>query len=279
MRLRVAAVLLSCITISALSLTGCSSEEQYTPRVYSTPRLNDSVVRASMASNLNTYNSSSSFNSFKKYTPPKKFSPRPAAKPLAGKTIVIDPGHGGKDPGAGEVGFSRLPEKSIVLDISLKVADELAAKGARVILTRKGDYFIDLDRRGLIAEHRKADLFVSIHADACPKNPQASGPTIFVARQSSWQSRKSANAVHKSFRRFGMDSRGIRKADYRVLVGHSRPAILVETGFLTNYADAKNLNQNWYRDRVATAISHGIEASLVSRFVNANKSYADTTMQ
>ncbi len=96
------------------------------------------------------------------------------------KVIVIDPGHGGKDPGA--IGYGRIKEKHINLAIARKVADYLKRDGRfKVILTRKGDKFIPLHRRAEIALRNRADLFISIHSDAAPKGYRwARGTQVFA---------------------------------------------------------------------------------------------------
>ncbi len=96
------------------------------------------------------------------------------------KVIVIDAGHGGKDPGA--IGYGRIREKDINLAIAKKVAEYLRRDGRfKVILTRKGDYFIPLHKRAEIALRNRADLFISIHSDAAPRrNPRARGTQVFA---------------------------------------------------------------------------------------------------
>lgn len=104
------------------------------------------------------------------------------SKPLVSekRVIVIDPGHGGKDPGA--VGYGGLKEKDVNLAIALKVADFLKKDGRfKVILTRKGDYFVPLHKRAEKALRNRADLLISIHADAAPgKDPRAKGTRVFA---------------------------------------------------------------------------------------------------
>jgi len=96
------------------------------------------------------------------------------------KVIVIDAGHGGKDPGA--IGYGGIREKDVNLAIAKKVARYLRRDGRfRVILTRKGDYFVPLSRRAEIALRNRADLFISIHSDAAPRrNPRARGTQVFA---------------------------------------------------------------------------------------------------
>src|SRR5690606_30054783 len=85
----------------------------------------------------------------------------------------------------------------------------------------------------------RVDLFISIHADAAQR-ASASGATLYVARNASSQSMVAARSIQAAFRSEGIPCRGIQRAGFRVLVGHSRPSVLVECGFLTNAGDATN---------------------------------------
>ena len=180
---------------------------------------------------------------------------------LRGRIIVVDAGHGGRDPGCGEVGYSRLPEKTLVLAIAKDIETQLKACGAKVIMTRTADYFVPLDDRAEIADKYKADLLLSIHIDSCPKG-YVSGPTVYIANKARYQSRKVANSIHSSFVIAGIGSKGIRRADFRVLVKHSQPAVLVECGYLTNIKDAQKLNNRWYQKEIAKLISNGVILAL-----------------
>lgn len=107
---------------------------------------------------------------------------RPAAKPNARPVVVIDPGHGGPDPGAS--GYGRIQEKRLVLKVALALRDKLKASGrVRTVLTRDKDVFVSLDERVAIAQKAQADLFVSLHADAIARLDLAyaiSGATIYT---------------------------------------------------------------------------------------------------
>lgn len=201
------------------------------------------------------------------YKKPEPFIlPDPIVKPnnpltskgLRGKVIVVDPGHGGKDPGAGEVGYSRVYEKHIVLDIATKLAKKLEAHGAKVIMTRKNDIFIELPVRAAIAQNSRADLLVSIHADSNHSSSRR-GTTLYIAPKASYKTRKIAKSILNSIRNAKVDSFGIRSdRNFHVLVKHSKPAVLIECGFLSNRQDAKNLNTAWYRSKIANIIASGI---------------------
>lgn len=176
---------------------------------------------------------------------------------LNGITIIIDAGHGGKDPGAGEKTYSRTPEKTINLAIAKELQIRLKAKGAKVVMSRTNDSFIELDDRAAMPGIHNADLLVSIHADSCP-NRYISGTTIYIAKGCSYKSRKAAQNIQSSFTNSNIKCRGIDNRDFRVLAKHSRPAVLVECGYMTNAYEAKALNNSWYRKKLATAIANGI---------------------
>jgi len=170
-------------------------------------------------------------------------------------TIVIDPGHGGKDSGTQD--RSHTPEKQIVLDIALELAQLLADRGVNVVMTRSTDRFIELADRAAIAERRKADLFVSIHADFS-RNLDASGATVLIGRTASEQSKRVAWKIKTSLQRAAIACRKTRPQRLAVLEDHSRPAVLVECGFLSHRTEAANLNTSWYQSKIAQAIAEGI---------------------
>lgn len=188
--------------------------------------------------------------------PPVIESPPPSAEPFIGPvTIVIDPGHGGKD--SGTQGRSHASEKQIVLDIALELAQLLADRGVNVVMTHSTDRFIELADRAAIAERRKADLFVSIHADFS-RNLDASGATVLIGRTASEQSKRAAWKIKTALQRTGIACRKTRPQRLAVLEDHSRPAVLVECGFLSHHTEAANLNTSWYQSKIAQAIAEGI---------------------
>lgn len=176
---------------------------------------------------------------------------------LKGVTIIVDAGHGGKDPGAGEKTYSRTPEKTINLAIAKELQTQLQAKGARVIMSRTTDRFIDLDVRAAMPGRHKANLLVSIHADSNPSR-YMNGVCVYVARNRSYKSFKTAENIKASIKASGIAFHKIGNRDFRVLAKHSKPAVLVECGYMTNKTDAAYLNQTWYRTKVAKAIAEGI---------------------
>lgn len=184
--------------------------------------------------------------------------PAPAAPPRArdrnGKTIVvIDPGHGGKDPGAIQGG---VHEKDIILPISQRVSQILEQNGVKVVLTRDSDYFVGLQGRVDIAERVNADLFVSIHANSLPTRPDVSGLETYYFDSG----RNLAVTVHNTMLRNvpNLRDRRVRKARFYVLRKSSMPAILVETGFMTGQHDAPRLKTAAYQNQLAEAIAQGV---------------------
>nr|WP_277876023.1 N-acetylmuramoyl-L-alanine amidase [Chroococcidiopsis sp. [FACHB-1243]] len=184
--------------------------------------------------------------------------PVPAAPPRIrdrnGKTIVvIDPGHGGKDPGA-VVGGAQ--EKDIILPISNRVAQILEQNGVHVVLTRDSDYFVGLQGRVDIAERVNADLFVSIHANSLPTRPDISGLETYYFDSGY----NLAVTVHNAMLRNvpNLRDRRVRKARFYVLRKSSMPAVLVETGFMTGQHDAPRLKTAAYQNQLAEAIAQGV---------------------
>jgi N-acetylmuramoyl-L-alanine amidase len=201
--------------------------------------------------------------------PAPQMSPRPApptptiqAPSLANRTVVVDAGHGGADPGAWDRSLSEVPEKTINLDIANLVAGLLRQRGAWVLMTRPGDQRVELQERADRAERYQADLFISIHANAAPSREPA-GAEVYVCRAASSSSEQAAAQIEAALRRSGFACRGIRRANFVVLAGHRRPAVLLECGFLTNRDDARRLNDPACRRQLAAAIVDGVARYLL----------------
>lgn len=169
--------------------------------------------------------------------------------------IVIDAGHGGRDPGTTAVDGQY--EKRLNLIIARKITARLKRKGHQVTMTRQGDQFIKLEARANIANRLNADLFVSIHADWAA-NPSARGFTLYIAPTASKKTQKAARAIARAMATTGLDNRGIRRNDYRVLVKTTGPAVLIELGYLSNAREAAKLHTPAFQDRLAAAIATGI---------------------
>jgi N-acetylmuramoyl-L-alanine amidase len=243
--------------------------------------------------------------------PPKQArpiaAPAPVAKPAAAKIrkIVIDPGHGGKDPGA--TGVDGLAEKDIVLNVAKKLARKLQRElGIGAVLTRRTDTFVPLETRTAIANEQDADLFISLHMNASP-NGEARGletyyldsttdeASIRLASRENATSRKNvsdlqfilsdmtqnlkledsmtlAHRLHESVVR-GMGPKmvdikdlGVKKALFYVLVGARMPSVLVEMFFITNRTEGRAMSQENYQDAVVEALFDGIQQYQQSTF-------------
>ncbi len=174
--------------------------------------------------------------------------------PQQAVTIAIDPGHGGRDPGA--IGVGGLREKDVTSAIAYDVARILEQSGAQVVLTRSDDREIGLEPRVQIAERANADLFVSIHANSISlSRPEVNGLETYYHSSGN----RLAQVIHQSIlRQVTMPDRGVRQARFHVLVNTSMPAVLVETGFVTGAQDARNFNDPTWRSRMAQGIAAGI---------------------
>jgi N-acetylmuramoyl-L-alanine amidase len=197
--------------------------------------------------------------------PPVVIEPKPRVRPKRsrrpranGLRVVVDPGHGGRDPGARAVtGHS---EKWINLSVAKKLAAVLEKRGYDVRLTRTKDVFVELNRRAAIANQVGADLFVSIHADACG-TPSVRGSSVYICRGASPRSGALAGALVRALKNAPLPARGLRRADFRVLVRTRCPAVLVECGFLTNRTDARLLLNRSVQDRIVETLADGIDTA------------------
>jgi len=177
-------------------------------------------------------------------------TPRPQNRGV----VVIDPGHGGRDPGA--IGLGGLQEKGVVLSISQETARVLRQGGFQVVMTRNTDTFVSLEQRVRIADNSNGRVFVSIHANAVGgTRPEVNGLETYYFNTG----RILARTIHQTIlRRFDVRDRNVRQARFYVLRNTSMPAVLVEVGFLTGSVDNRNLANASYRQRMGEAIAQGI---------------------
>ncbi|MCZ6784369.1 MAG: N-acetylmuramoyl-L-alanine amidase [Proteobacteria bacterium] len=213
------------------------------------------------------------------------------------RTVVVDPGHGGRDPGA--IGLGGIREKDLNLEIARLLRKRLEQRGFQVMLTRDDDRTLDLEERTAVAESANGDLFISIHANASPRR-STRGLEIYYLDESherhslgvaarengvpasevdslqrtlarlrvseaSVHSGQLAQLVHDevvpSLRRNHRDFQdlGVKKGPFYVLFMSSMPSILVEAGFLTNRADVKLLRDDAFLEGLAEQIASGLE--------------------
>ncbi|MEC4892400.1 MAG: N-acetylmuramoyl-L-alanine amidase [Oscillatoria sp. PMC 1051.18] len=184
-------------------------------------------------------------------SPPSRSLPR---VPNGRALVAIDPGHGGKDPGA--IGRGGLQEKDVILPIAQQVGQYLEQQGVNAMMTRSDDRFISLEGRVQMANRAGANLFVSIHANAISlSRPDVNGLETYHYRSGL----RLAQTIHRSIlRNVNVRDRGVRQARFYVLRRTSMPSVLVEVGFVTGRDDAANLSNPTYRNQMAQAIALGI---------------------
>ncbi len=171
--------------------------------------------------------------------------------------VVIDPGHGGPDPGA--IGIGGIRETDVVLEVSKIVKELLSDKGVNVRLTRRNEVDLDLPPRVSFANNTDADIFVSIHANASRgKRRDINGLETYYFR--GWRGRLLAKKIQKQILRVspGSPDRGVKQGRFYVIKNTRMPAVLVEIGFLTGRLDARRLEKTVHRERIAYAIAKGI---------------------
>jgi N-acetylmuramoyl-L-alanine amidase len=212
------------------------------------------------------------------------------------RTVVLDPGHGGRDPGA--IGLGGLEEKEVTLRLARALRARLRERGFRVVMTRDDDRTLDLEERTAIAEGAGGDVFVSLHCNAAPR-PSLHGIETYALNESDEQhsvqvaARENgialeevdvlqrtvaqlrvseasgpswvlAELVHHQLVR-GLRGRydavndlGVKKGPFYVLFLSSMPSILVEAGFLTHRDEAKRLHSRAYLSRLAESMAEGL---------------------
>jgi N-acetylmuramoyl-L-alanine amidase len=235
-------------------------------------------------------------------------APQPAEPTTAGyslirqlglgiQTIVIDPGHGGQDPGC--ISRNGQKEKDVVLDVALELRNLLVTgKGLNVILTRESDIYIPLENRTVIANQQKADLFISIHANAHPNKKRRGAETYYlnfspdpqvneIAARENATSTKNISEMQETIKKIVQNSKivesrdlaekiqrnlvkwlsqkyspvenlGARGGPFWVLIGGEMPSVLVEISHLSNTQEAERLKSPAYRKQVAQGIYEGI---------------------
>ena len=209
-------------------------------------------------------------------------------------TVVIDPGHGGKDPGA--IGYNGIKEKDIVLTVSKLIKAKLE-NDFNTIITRDDDFFIELAERAEIGNRAKADLFVSIHANAINKSSTKGIEVFYYSKKESAYAKAIAAFENSVDEKFGVNTsytdfivsdifyhinqeksaklssvvledllkntdgvrRGTFGANFAVLRGSKSPAILIELGFVTNPEEALKLTDPEYQEKLADAIYRSIK--------------------
>lgn len=178
------------------------------------------------------------------------------AKGIKGKIIVVDPGHGGNDPGVIGKKYGTV-EKSINLTTARYLADKLREAGAQVVMTRnKDDDKPELSERSDLSGSKRADAFISIHYNSSPK-PISGTLTFFYSKNKDMPLAQKIEA--RLDRALGLKSNGISFGDYHVLRENRRPSVLIELGFLSNPKDEAIVRGADYQLQAAEAIVSGLK--------------------
>jgi N-acetylmuramoyl-L-alanine amidase len=191
--------------------------------------------------------------------PAPKQDQTPTVRPSNGKVLVmLDPGHGGRDPGA--IGLGGLREVDVLFPITKRVAEILEKQGIAVKMTRTSDYYVGLDERVTASRDAGATIFVSIHANSIDNRPDVNGLETYHYNlgQSLAETVHSTVVDYVNKNGFYLNDRRVRSARFLVLRKSSIPAILVETGYLTSEAEAARLRRDDYQKVMAEAIAKGI---------------------
>ncbi|MGE5560736.1 MAG: N-acetylmuramoyl-L-alanine amidase [Chloroflexota bacterium] len=177
--------------------------------------------------------------------------------PLAGRTIYIDPGHGGTDPGA--LGVSGTREADVNLDTARRLQELLRNAGANAVLTRDGDYYVELYTRPALANADQADIYVSLHSNWYT-SASANGTEVYYYFTNP-DSARLASAVHDALiGQLGLRDRGVQTERFAVIRVAQMPSILVESAFLSNANEDRLLATPEFRQRVAVGVYQGILA-------------------
>jgi N-acetylmuramoyl-L-alanine amidase len=204
---------------------------------------------------------------------------RPAARVEAGPPVVIDAGHGGGDGGTQVFG---LVEKELTLDLALRLAAALEARGVPVVLTRRNDANLPLEDRVAIAVAHPGAVFLSLHFNRF-ESPTVRGVEAYVSSPDEavevrlepgdaprqYRDRRSAELgarlAEAAAAAVGMPSRGVREAGFHVTRHAPAPAVLLECGFLSNPEDARLAAKPAYRQKMAEALAEALAAYAAER--------------
>ncbi|WP_246940719.1 SH3 domain-containing protein [Bacillus pinisoli] len=173
---------------------------------------------------------------------------------LTGKTVVIDPGHGGRDSGA--KGVRGTFEKALTLRAAKLLDEKLRAAGANPVLTRNQDVYVSLNNRVSLSHYYQADAFVSLHFDSSVY-PSANGVTTYYYNKSKdyslGQSIQTELVKYTTLR-----DRGVQYGNYHILRTNNRPSVLLELGFLSNITEEALVGTSHYQEQITTAIFNGL---------------------
>lgn len=177
--------------------------------------------------------------------------------------VFIDAGHGGSDPGALGFGYR---ESDLNLQIAKKIESKLKSRGIDVKMSRTSDIYYSLSERAEMANDYGADAFVSIHQNSA-ESTSANGIETYYNRNKEEEKPLSNDVQTQVINKTGATNRGVKNAEFTVLVKSNMISALVECGFISNESEVKNLSDSDYQDKLATGIADGIENYLKSNVI------------
>jgi len=180
-------------------------------------------------------------------------------EPKSEYTIILDPGHGGGDPGA-ESNDGHIYEKDLTLATAKQVKKELESHGYNVLMTRSKDEFVSLSNISKISNQSKSDAFISFHYDSSGKANEGSGTTTFYRHPSGKPLAQAVNDKIASI--LPLENRGFASEDYQVLRENKKPAILIELGYMNNDTDVSYAKSKKYHEKVGQAVEKGVSVYL-----------------
>lgn len=181
------------------------------------------------------------------------------AAPLSGKSILLDPGHGGKDPGA--ISYSGKYEKYINLDVAFKLKSVLESLGAKVHMTRTGDYYINNTERGKMADRLGVDILLSIHHNSLNNSDYFGLSTYYntIKYKNPRQGFDLAQAIYlNAITVNGVYRDGVLDRNFEVLRATNTPAALIEIGFMSNPQEEINIHNGSFQDIMVEKLANGI---------------------
>lgn len=177
----------------------------------------------------------------------------PGALSLAEANIIIDPGHGGEDPGTMSLD-GQIYEKNYVLPVALQIQETLSALGANVELTREDDRLVDLEERVIMSNQQTADIFLSIHFDAS-WDPTWRGTATYHYH---YEDEQLAYAVNEALSAISIPNEGVQFGNFQVIRENHQPALLLELGFMTNEEDLEKIQDEEFHQEIADAVANGL---------------------
>lgn len=169
--------------------------------------------------------------------------------------IVIDPGHGGSDPGA--IGPTKVKEKDVVLNVSLKLKNLLESRGVTVVMTRATDIYLTLQQRTQISNNSGADYFLSVHANSF-SNPSSNGTETFSYNSTGMGAEVAKSIQNNLLNAVNLTNRGFKTDNFYVIKYNNIPSSLVELAFISNPREETLLANDAFQNKCAEAIAKAI---------------------